>query len=114
MAFPPTGVLGEAAGGGAGAACATPLARLRGAAGAAGPAFLGMAPQTATTADDVTIMHVHNAGRGTNGPVVFGQIGPAQDGDDLRIVLNADGPWTVSGVWEATDPANRPIADFAE
>jgi serralysin len=75
---------------------------------------LGMAPQTATTADDVTIMHVHNAGRGTNGPVVFGQIGPAQDGDDLRIVLNADGSWTVSGVWEATDPANVSITHFAE
>ena len=75
---------------------------------------LGMDAQTETTADDVTIMHVHNAPRGVAGPVVFGQIGPAQDADDLSIVLNDDGSWTVSGVWEATDPANVSIADFAE
>ncbi len=75
---------------------------------------LGLAPRTAGTADDVTIMHVHNAPRGVNGPVVFGQIGPAQDPDDLSIVLNDDGSWTVSGVWEATDPANAPIENFAE
>jgi serralysin len=74
---------------------------------------LGLTPQTATTADDVTIMHVHNAARGANGPVVFGQIGPAQDGDDLRIVLNDDGSWTVSGAWEATDSANVSITEFA-
>ena len=75
---------------------------------------LGLEPQTETTADDVTIMHVHNAPRGVNGPVVFGQIGPAQDADDLGIVLNDDGSWTVSGVWEATDPANVSIENFAE
>ena len=75
---------------------------------------LGMDAQTETTADDVTIMHVHNAPGGANGPVVFGQIGPAQDADDLGIVLNDDGSWTVNGVWEATDPANVPITDFAE
>ena len=75
---------------------------------------LGLEPQTGTTADDVTIMHVHNAPRGVNGPVVFGQIGPAQDADDLSIVLNDDGSWTVSGVWEPTDPANVPITQFAE
>ena len=75
---------------------------------------LGMEARTETTADDVTIMHVHNAPRGANGPVVFGHIGPAQDGDDLSIVLNDDGSWTVSGVWEATDPANVSIDEFAE
>lgn len=74
---------------------------------------LGMEAQTATTADDVTIMHVHNQSRGSNGPVVFGQIGPAQDEDDLEIVLNDDGSWTVSGVWETTDPANASITNFA-
>lgn len=73
---------------------------------------LGTGAQTATTTDDVTIMHVHNQSRGTNGAVVFGQIGPAQDGDDLGIVLNDDGSWTVSGVWEATDPANVSITAF--
>lgn len=75
---------------------------------------LGMGAQTETTADDVTVMHVHNAPRGANGPVVFGQIGPAQDADDLSIVLNDDGSWTVSGVWEPTDPANVPVTQFAE
>ena len=75
---------------------------------------LGMEAQTETTADDVTIMHVHNADRGVNGPIVFGQIGPAQDPDDLSIVPNDDGSWTVSGVWEPTDPANVPIDSFAE
>ena len=75
---------------------------------------LGMGAQTETTADDVTIMHVHNAPRGVAGPIVFGQIGPAQDADDLGIVLNDDGSWTVSGAWEATDPANASIENFAE
>ncbi len=78
-----------------------------------GPA-LGMEPQTADTADDVTSMHVHNAPRGVAGPVVFGQIGPAQDNDDLGIVPNDDGSWTVSGVWDVEDPANVPIGSFAE
>ena len=27
---------------------------------------------------------------------------------------NADGSWTVSGVWDPGDPANVPIGDFAE
>jgi hypothetical protein len=75
---------------------------------------LGMEPQTADTADDVTVMHVHNAPRDVAGPVVFGQIGPAQDADDLGVTLNADGSWTVRGVWEATDPANVPIEAFAD
>jgi serralysin len=75
---------------------------------------LGKEPQTETTADDVTILHVHNAERGVNGPIVFGQIGPAQDEDDLKIELNHDGSWTVSGKWEKTDPANVSIKDFAE
>jgi hypothetical protein len=74
---------------------------------------LGETPQTATTADDVTILHFHNQSRGSNGAVVFGQIGPAQDEDDLSIVRNDDGSWTVSGVWEASDPANVSINAFA-
>ena len=76
-----------------------------------GPA-LGRPPQTATTADDVTAMHFHNGARGVNAPVAFGQIGPAQDADDLAVVLNADGSWTVRGAWETTDPANASIAAF--
>jgi serralysin len=74
---------------------------------------LGLEPQTETTVDDVTIAHVHAEARGVSGGIVFGHIGPAQDEDDLSIVLNDDGSWTVRGVWEATDPANVSIAEFA-
>ena len=78
-----------------------------------GPAT-GGEPQTPQTDDDVTSTHFHNQVRGVNGPVVFGQINPAQDPDDLQIVENEDGSWTVSGVWETTDPANVPITEFAD
>jgi serralysin len=77
-----------------------------------GPATGGPA-QTPSLLDDVTSTHFHNQVRGENGPVVFGQIDPAQDNDDLNIALGADGSWTVSGRWETTDPANVSIADFA-
>jgi serralysin len=77
-----------------------------------GPA-LGLPSQTATTADDVTSHHVHNAARGANGSVVFGQINPAHDNDDLVVAPNADGSWTVSGRWETTDPATVSISTFA-
>jgi serralysin len=76
-----------------------------------GPA-LGLAPMTAITDDDVTAMHFHNGDRGMAGPVVFGQFNPAQD-PELQVLLNDDGSWTISGVWDMTDPANVPIADFA-
>ena len=75
--------------------------------------ILEIEAQTETTRDDVTAMHVHSAPRGEAGPVVFGQIGPAQD-NDLRIVLNDDGSWTVRGIWDTEDPANVSIANFAE
>jgi serralysin len=77
-----------------------------------GPA-IGAPPQTPSTLDDVISTHYHNEVRGVNGPVVFGQINPAQDDDDLAILQNADGSWMVSGNWETTDPANVSIADFA-
>ena len=67
--------------------------------------------QTPTDPNDVTNAHFHNQARGVSGPVVFGLISPAQDSDDLAIVLNADGSWSVSGRWETTDPA--PINPFA-
>ncbi|MEH2622880.1 serralysin [Bradyrhizobium sp. AZCC 1719] len=70
--------------------------------------------QTPSTDDDVISTHFHNEVRGVNGPVVFGQINPAQDEDDLNIALNTDGSWTVSGRWETTDPASVPITDFAD
>src|SRR5689334_20504630 len=57
----------------------------------------GHGETTPPTADDVTNAHFHNAPPGMAGPVVFGQIGPAQDNDDLvieradSVVQNADG-----------------------
>ena len=75
--------------------------------------LLGLGPLTEDTSDDVVNMHVHNAARGISGAVVFGQITPAQDADDLSIVMNSDGSVTVSGIWETTDPANVSIANFA-
>ena len=77
-----------------------------------GPVTGGQA-QTPTTRDDVISTHFHNAERGENGPVVFGQINPAQDEDDLSIVLNKNDTWTVSGTWETTDPANDSLTNFS-
>ena len=62
--------------------------------------------------DNVTRTHFHTAVAGVNGPIVFGQIDtvdPAfqQDDDDLDVVLNADGSWSVSGVWDQDDPPRR-------
>ena len=80
-------------------------------------------PQTPNdSGDDVTRTHFHTAVAGVNGPIVFGQIDtvdPAfqQDDDDLAIVLNADGSWSQSGVWETTDPPTPTgvtINDFAD
>ena len=76
-----------------------------------GPA-LGLAPMTAITDDDVTAMHFHNGDRGVAAPVVFGQLNPAQD-PDLQVLMNDDGSWDISGVWDITDPTTVPITDFA-
>jgi serralysin len=70
--------------------------------------------QMPTPDDDVTRTHFHTAEAGVNGPIVFGQIdtvNPAfeQDDNDLDVVLNADGSWTVSGVWDQDDPATPAI-----
>ncbi len=50
--------------------------------------------------DDVIAMHLHRGAPGMNGPVVFGQISPGQDPDDIMINPVAG---TVSGIWETTD-----------
>jgi hypothetical protein len=73
----------------------------------------GLPAQTPDPGDNVVSHHVHNAPRGTNGSVVFGQVNPAHDSDDLSINLNPDGSWTVSGRWENTDPAPTPLSTFA-
>jgi serralysin len=62
----------------------------------------------------VTAMHFHSGDEGVAGPVVFGQLNPAQDTDDFKTIMNDDGSWTVHGVWDTTDPANTPITDFAD
>jgi len=77
-----------------------------------GPAT-GGPPQTPATDDDVTRIHFHNNAPGVNGPIVFGQIDPAQDSDDLAIVRHPHDTWSVSGRWETTDPANVSINNFA-
>ena len=76
-----------------------------------GPVTGDGSPQTPTTDDDVTRTHFHTAAAGVNGPIVFGQIdtvAPAneQDDDDFAIELNADGSWSLSGVWDQDDPAS--------
>ncbi len=76
-----------------------------------GPAQL-LAPRTADTADDVTSAHFHAGARGSNGPVVFGIINPAQDTNNFRIVNNPDGSTTFFGNWDVLDPANQPIGNF--
>ena len=67
--------------------------------------------QPLTDPNDVNNTHFHSQVRGTAGPVVFGQITPAHDNDDLAIELNGDGSWSVSGRWETTDPV--PITNFS-
>ena len=82
----------------------------------------GLPADTPTTADDVTNMHVHTAPLGVAGPVIFGQIAPAHDDDDLHVVeletMDArpagDGTWIVSGAWDPGDPAVVPITAFAD
>jgi serralysin len=76
-------------------------------------AAVGTGPQTPDTGDDLTSMHVHNGIRGATGPVVFGQFSPNHDDDDVSFTQNADGSWTVRGIWETTDPSSQPITNFA-
>jgi myo-inositol-hexaphosphate 3-phosphohydrolase len=61
--------------------------------------FLGFANQTATTADDVILAHIHQGNRGANGPVVFDIKADA----DRKYTINADGSVTITGKWDSTD-----------
>ena len=73
--------------------------------------ILGLDPQTPDTGDDVTLLHVHAAPAGENGPVVFGIFGPNQD-PDVSATINEDGSTTLTGTWSETDPANQPLSAF--
>ena len=78
-------------------------------------ATLGGPAQTSNPNDNVTNFHVHNQAPGVNGPVVFGQIGPAQDtaGTVFSAAINVNGSTTLKGLWEAADPASASINTFS-
>ncbi|MEA5620938.1 5'/3'-nucleotidase SurE [Cronbergia sp. UHCC 0137] len=61
--------------------------------------FLGIAPQTPETTDDVTVAHIHQAARGTNGGVVFN----IKNDQDLDYTINADNSVTLTGRWDSAD-----------
>jgi serralysin len=76
-----------------------------------GPFTIGELP---TDLNDINNTHFHIQERGVIGPVVFGQITPNHD-DDRAFVTNADGSWSVSGIWETTDnlaPINAFVSIF--
>ena len=73
--------------------------------------ILGQTPQTPDTADDVTMLHLHAASAGENGPVALGILNPAQD-PDFSATINEDGSTTLSGIWQETDAANQPLSTF--
>jgi 3-phytase len=62
--------------------------------------FLGITPQTAATADDVTGMHIHRAARGANGSVVFD---PKKNDQEFKSTINQDGSVTFTGRWDSVD-----------
>ena len=76
---------------------------------------LGGPAQTVNPNDDVTNLHVHSENPGFAGPVVFGQIGPAQDttGVTFSAVINGNGSTTFQGRWDASDPASTSINTFS-
>ncbi len=81
-------------------------------------------PQTEDTGDDVTRIHIHNAARGANGPVVFSlfdtvapELGnvlgiPGNQDEDLVFTLNDDSSVTITGAWEEVDLASTPLSEF--
>ena len=54
----------------------------------------------------VTRLHIHNAPRGANGPVVYGIFNPDQDVDnDVVVQINSNGSADVTGSWGPGDGA---------
>jgi Ca2+-binding RTX toxin-like protein len=83
----------------------------------------GTPPTPPPPAGSVTRTHFHAQARDLNGGIVFGQLDPYDDNDDLAVVLNADGSWSISGSWETTDAkpitgtfpgALAPLGTFAD
>lgn len=82
--------------------------------GADAGSVLRLGAHTETTADDVTIVRVHDASGGVGGAIVFGHAsGPVQDAGGLAPALNSGGCWTVGSVWDAATPADASIAGLA-
>ncbi len=76
--------------------------------------FLDGTPQTPDDeGDDVTLMHIHAAARGENGPVIFGVISPDDDIDDREFTLNEDGSVTITGTWDSDD-GDTDLEEFAD
>ena len=73
--------------------------------------ILGQTPQTPDTADDVTMLHLHAAKAGENGPMALGIFDPTQD-PDVSATINEDGSTTLSGIWQDSDAANQPLSTF--
>ena len=63
-----------------------------------------------TDDNDATLLHIHNAARGVNGPVVFGIFNPNDD-NDPNITFNDNGTTTISGVWDP-DEGSEPLSNF--
>jgi serralysin len=72
----------------------------------------GAAPQTASTSDDVTLMHVHSGARGANGNVALNLL-PSADDAQFTGTINGDGSTTMSGVWDTGDTGPTNISTFA-
>lgn len=65
---------------------------------------------TDTSANDATIFHIHRAAAGTNGPVVFGFIGPNSDtNNDLVITPTATGA-EIFSAWDAAEGNSTTLA----
>ncbi|MGZ9275232.1 MAG: CHRD domain-containing protein [Nitrospira sp.] len=64
--------------------------------------------QTPQPDDDVTVAHIHRAPAGSNGPVVFGFIGPDNDQNDELVTDPVAG--TISSGWDLNEGNNTTLA----
>lgn len=63
--------------------------------------------------ETVTVFHIHNAERGSNGGVVFGIIGPDSDTDgDRMFFTNPDGSITHTNQWDLNEGTGPTLDDF--